>query len=1045
MDKLRPGDAQEGSFYAPLEDLIESIGEIQGKRIRVTALPKKYEGQLPDFRVRAGRKTIGHIEAKDFQKYPEDIDIDRIEDSNQLKKYRKIFPNLILTNFFEFRLYRKGILVEKIQLERPFIAYKLKTAPSPSIENQKKLLSLLSEFFTFSTPETKTAKQLAIELADRTSFLKEKILEEIRKKNPDITGFFRAFKKHLIATLTEERFADIYAQTITYGLFVARTRANQEDFGRDVAVKFIPRTIPLLKKVFAFISSTELPESMEWIVDEISQVLTATNVSKIIHDFYKKRKGKDPVIHFYETFLAEYDPKERERRGVYYTPEPVVSYIVRSIHKILKKKFDKKDGFATSSVTVLDPAAGTLTFPAEAIRLIREEIEKKYGPGVWRSVVKDHILKNFYAFELLMAPYVIGHLKISLLLEELGYTMKENEKFNLYLTNTLEMELPERERLPGVFERYLAEEFKEAKKVKTEIPILVVMGNPPYSVSSTNKSRFIEREMKLYKEDVKGEKWLVPLGDDYIKFIRFAHWKIGRTPYGGIIGIITNNSYLSGLIHRGMRHKLLDDFSEIYILNLHGDSRKKEKTPEGGKDENVFDIQQGVAIAIFVKLRKRINGKPKIYYMDLWGSRNYKYEFLRNNDITTVKSTWERLSPEKPYFFLIPKQFSNIDQYRQYLGLKDIFIKVGVGVKTSRDDFVISKDKKELERRMEMFVNDSMSDDLIKQTFSLKEGSRWSIKRARDQLRKEGVDISFIIPYSYRIFDKEWIYYSGVVVSEPGKALMKNLLKENVAIVTTRQVSGDSFQHAFITDSIGDMCFISNRGRENNYYIPLYLYEKYSLKGIFRGQKRLISAGQTELDEQEKSQKLNIQEDIINKLSFVYRKKFAPKKIFYYIYGLLYANTYRQKYQEFLKIDFPRIPFTKDVEIFEKISKLGKRLSDLHLLKDPILNNPITKFYGNNSNQVENQNYHKKKRRIYINEKQYFEPIEKETWEYMIGGYQVLDKWLKDRNIKKLNRGLNPDEIKHYCKVATAIKKTIEIQKEIDKIYSKVEKNLIKI
>lgn len=599
FDTLGHGDAQEGSFYSALENLIEGSSKNQSKIIQVTSLPKKYEGQLPDFRVRKRREIIGHIEAKDFQKYPESKDLDNVEESIQLKKYRKIFPNLVLTNFFEFRLYKKGVLVDRVQIGRPFIAYRLKTVPP--VENQDKFDSLLNEFFSFSIPETKKPKELALELADRTAFLKEKILEEIQKKNREIIGFLQAFKKFLIATLTEERFADLYAQTITYGLFAARTRALREEFRRDTTVKFIPQTIPLLKRIFAFISSTDLPQSMEWIVDEIVQVLVATDVSKIMHDFYQEGKGKDPIIHFYETFLAEYDPKEREKRGVYYTPESVVNYIVRSIHQILKDKFGKEDGFATSSVTVLDPAAGTLTFPAAAIKLAKQEVQK-YGSGIWQSTVKDHILKNFYAFELLMAPYTIGHLRLSLLLDELGYKMKEKEKFNLYLTNTLEIKKLSQSPLPFFSE--LAEESNDALKVKEKIPIMVIMGNPPYSGTSENKGKWILEQIREYKQiegkslGEKNPKWIQ---DDYVKFFRFAQWKIEQAG-AGILGFITNHAWLDNPTFRGMRYSLMKTFDEIYILNLHGSSLKKEKTPQGGKDENVFDIQAGVAITLMIKL-----------------------------------------------------------------------------------------------------------------------------------------------------------------------------------------------------------------------------------------------------------------------------------------------------------------------------------------------------------------------------------------------------------------------------------------------------------
>lgn len=600
----KTGDATEPSYYGDLKKLLENWSQTKGKNFHVTPLPKRTEAGNPDFRVWDGKaKIVGYVEAKD----PSIQDLDSIEDNEQLKRYRNTFPNLILTNFFEFRLYRNGQLIEQVSIGRPFIIHELKTVPP--VENQEKFIKLLEQFFSFSIPVTTTAKSLAIELAKRTRFLRDNVIaEELKEENIEgvqtLESFLMAFEEHLIPQLTKQDFANLFAQTITYGLFAARSRAK-EDFNRELAYKYIPPTIGILRKVFQFISSSDLPMSMGWIIDDIAEVLANSDVQKIISDFYKEGKGRDPIIHFYETFLAEYDPKEREKRGVYYTPEPVVSFITRSIHKLLKEKFDKEDGFATKSVTVLDPAAGTLTFPAFAIDLAIKEFKEKYGEGGIKSLIKDHILKDFYAFELMMAPYAIGHLKMGLILDHLNYELSEEERFNLYLTNTLDFTKEDPNKFPGIFEQTIAKESEEALKVKEDIPIMVIMGNPPYSVSSTNIIKEGSDYYKLYesyKEIVrKEERNIQPLSDDYIKFIAFAHWKIKQAGQG-IIGMITNNSYLDGLIHRDLRRKLYEDFNEIYILNLHGNSKRQEKAPDGGKDENVFDIQQGVSIILMVKL-----------------------------------------------------------------------------------------------------------------------------------------------------------------------------------------------------------------------------------------------------------------------------------------------------------------------------------------------------------------------------------------------------------------------------------------------------------
>lgn len=437
---------------------------------------------------------------------------------------------------------------------------------------------------------------------------------------------------------------------------------------------------------------------MEWIIDDISEVLAVTDVKKILHDYFHDGRGKDPIVHFYETFLAEYDPKTREKRGVYYTPEPVVSYIVRSIHHILKNQFERPEGLANETVTVLDPAAGTLTFLAEAAKLAIEEFVSRYGEGAKSSFIKDHILKNFYAFELMMAPYAVGHLKMSFLLEELGYKLQKDDRFKLYLTNTLEMEELAQSELPGMAS--LSEESHLAGKVKKETPILVILGNPPYAGHSANKGKWIDGLLKkgyiladgskdegYYQVDGKplGEKNPKWLQDDYVKFIRFAQWKIDQAGEG-ILGYISNHSYLDNPTFRGMRQSLMKSFNEIYLLDLHGNTLKKEKCPDGSKDENVFDIMQGVAIGLFIKKKGPKKGCT-VYHSELWGLREKKYGWLEQNDISTAK--WKKVYPQSEFYLFIPRQQSHLKIYQKYLKLTEIFNLYSVGIVTARDNLTI--------------------------------------------------------------------------------------------------------------------------------------------------------------------------------------------------------------------------------------------------------------------------------------------------------------------------------------------------------------------
>ncbi|HRP93948.1 MAG TPA: N-6 DNA methylase [Ignavibacteriaceae bacterium] len=593
------GDAREESYYKHLADFISDFSESKRKKkIDVTILPKKTEAGNPDFRVWDGKqKIVGYIEAKDLG-----VNLDDVEDSEQLERYLSTFPNVILTNFTEFRLFRDGEKIDQVSITRPFVIKKLATAPP--LEKEDKLFELLDKFLDFSIPKTYTAKTLAVELAKRTKFLKDEIVtEELKIGTKSIHSFYEAFKEFLIAGISEDEFADLYSQTITYGLFAARLRA-EKDFNRKLAYSLIPKSIGILRDVFKFISLEDLPLQMEIIIDDIAEVLNVADAKKILDHYYHEGKGSDPVLHFYETFLTEYDPATREKRGVYFTPEPGVSFIVRSIHQILKEKFNMPDGLASKDVTLLDPAGGTLSFMAKAIEVAVEEFVSKYGKGAVKTFLKDQILQNFYAFELMMAPYAIGHMKMSFLLEELGYRMEDDERVKYYLTNTLEMKELDESKFPGMSS--LSAESHEAGKVKKQVPILVILGNPPYSGHSSNTGEWISEVIKeYYQVDGKplGEKNPKWLQDDYVKFIRFSQWKIDQAGEG-VLGFITNHSYLDNPTFRGMRQSLMNSFDEIYILDLHGNSLKKEKAPDGSKDENVFDIQQGVAICFMIKYKK---------------------------------------------------------------------------------------------------------------------------------------------------------------------------------------------------------------------------------------------------------------------------------------------------------------------------------------------------------------------------------------------------------------------------------------------------------
>lgn len=1008
LEVTRRGDAREESHYSALEALLTEFADSKGrKNIHVTSQPRRTDAGNPDFRVWDGKqRIIGYLEAK-----TPDKNLDDFEKTEQVERYKATFPNFILTNFLEFRFYRNSSLVDKVRIAEPAILYTPKGVPS--VMNERAFENLFEKFISFSFPSITSAQHLAIELAKRTRFLRDEVIaEELREEEKNgtgkILGFYEAFQTYLIRGLTKEQFADLYSQTITYGLFASRMRC-EGDFNRKHAVDDIPRSIGILREMFDYISLGDLPAQLEWIVDEISNVLSNADAKKIFSEFFRTRKGEDPVYHFYETFLAKYDPEERERRGVYYTPKPVVSYIVRSLHKILTQTFGVEDGLASENVTILDPAAGTLTFVGEAIKHALKQFTTKYGEGGKNDLISEHILRNFYAFELMIAPYTVGHLKISFLLEESGYKLQD-EKMKFYLTNTLELEDIEQTSLPGMAS--LAEESRKAGEVKKRIPILVILGNPPYSAISANMGEWITKLIDIYKYvDGKhfGERkhWL---HDDYVKFIRFAEWKINQAGKG-VIGYITNHGYLDNPTFRGMRQHLMRNFDEIFVLDLHGNSLKKEKCPDGSKDENVFDIRQGVAISFFVK-KSTENNDCRVVHDEIWGLREKKYGWLLSNDASTTG--WKEVCPHSPSYYFIPREEKGKALYQKFWKVTDIFPVNGVGVVTSRDKFVTDFDVVALRNRIETFRNLSIPDDEIRKKFKLGDTSTFELEKSRAKLSQDKNWEGYFTTILYRPFDTRHIYYTSAIVERPLYKTMGHMMYSNIELLAMRQVSLDEeYSHFFVSEHIVDnRAFLSSRGVCQIF--PLYKY---------------INDEKTP----------NIDISFLKSLEESYDGEATPERILYYIYAIVYSNIYRTEYREFLNTHFPRIPVTTDFSLFTALAELGEELVELHLTKSDKLETPIARFQGDGDNMIEKPLYDEETDRLYINEAQYFEGITRNVWEYRIGGYQALSKWLKYRKGRKLSL----ENIKHFCRVVTALKGTIEIQREIDELYPDVEKSVI--
>jgi hypothetical protein len=1053
---LLGGDSTEYTHRPALKTLLESLAE----GIRASNEPKQLtECGKPDMTVSKGLVRLGHIETKDIGK-----NLDEEEKSDQLKRYLKGFPNLLLTDYLEFRWYIKG--ERRYQKTR----FKLGVRQGDRIIKGKKedlaaVRELLGQFLTYQVPTIGTAKELARRLAGLARIMQAAAFKTLEQEAPNGTlkGWLAEFEENLIKNLTPGDFADMYTQTLAYGLFAAKvTLGAAKELTRETAAGLIPETNPFLKKLFYHLAGPEVPDTVDWVIDDLIALLNKTDWEAVLKDFGKGSLERDPVVHFYETFLAHYAPEKRERRGVYYTPEPVVSYIVRAIDYLLKESFGRPLGLADPETLVLDPACGTGTFLHSAIALIYDTLTARGQAGAWNDYVTKHLVPRVFGFELLMAPYAVAHLKLPLLLKEKGYTFAPGQRLGVYLTNTLEEGFkPSRER---VLARYITEETNTAARIKQEDPIEVILGNPPYSGHSANRGEWIRRLVGDYKQvdglplKEKNPKWLQ---DDYVKFWRWGQWRIGQTGRG-VLAMITNHGYLDNPTFRGMRQQLMQHFSEIYLLNLHGNAKKKEVCPDGSRDENVFDIQQGAAIGIFVKQSGQ-EGPARVYYADLWGLREGKYHALAEKDLRSTP--WQELQPQSPFYLFVPQDVDLRGEYDRGWPVNEIFPVNSVGIVTARDRLTIAWSAKEVMERVKDFA--SLDPEEAREKFDLGEDVRdWKVILAQKDLQSSGLKKGLVAPVLYRPFDVRYTYYTGKsrgFICMPRPEVMRHMIAgDNLAICYHRreEIVG-IYSHFLISRYITEHGLLSSK--TTNFQAPLYLYPAGSKRnpGIINHNCLLLLCE----PEVAYGRKANISTEFLKEfennlnLNFVQEGRgdlqgtFGPEDVFYYAYAVFHAPTYRRRYAEFLKLDFPRLPLTSDKALFSALVARGAELAALHLMESPALDQPLVRFDVSGSNRVEKVRYAPpapggpgvppgpgstgetpgppsflEKGRVYINQQQYFEGVPPEVWNFHIGGYQVLHKWLKDRK----GRTFNWDDITQYQKIVVALKETIRLMAEID-------------
>lgn len=1014
----------EHSFRTCFENL---LNELKPKEVKIIHEPKSEKGQgsiRPDFKTYklidkekelSYNHLVGFIECKNL-----DVDLNLHLKGKQLSKYLQISPNIIFTNYKRFILFS----FEKVVFDIDLLDDKLDLKE----ENISIFRNLLKAYFDDNSTTIKSKQELVKVLSTQSFYLSNalKISFDESDANSSFKRFFRktkdTFKNIEKIDLKDEEFCDILAQAIVYGIFVSYIENDDYDLEKipiENFISFLPSTFRTLSEfVYFAIPSFSLPQDIKYTLENIKKTLSL--IDKIALCKILNQDLESVSIYLYEDFLKAYDnlraTQKRKEGGVFYTPKSIVDMIVSSLDELLKTKLNKNKGFNDQGVKVLDFATGTGSFLASVF----EKIISKESEVFKNEAIKNKFLKDIYGFELSFVPYIVARLKLGQILRKNGFVNFSDADFQIFLNNTLDLEKIANFDMFMPLEN-LDTEWKKARDVKHSQDLLVILGNPPYNAKSKNKGEDILELLKIYKQGL-NDKNIQPLNDDYIKFMRFAQWKLLEQnkkdlfeEKKGLLGFITNNSFINGKTHRKMRESLYKSFDEIYILNLHGSDK------DAKNDENVFDIKVGVCISLFVKYKDEPSNGAKVFYYSTGDnnifSRKEKFALLddlRQKGLNAIK--WEELSLDEPYFWFIKKEFEN-EEYEIFWALasdkalgdkKSIFLNYNSGIETQKDNIAIQLMKNKMEETLKDFSNLN-SVDLVKK-YDLKDSRDWKISNSVNAIKN---NLGKIERIAYRPFDLRWTFYtnkSKSFIAYPRYEVMQHFLdKENLGLCFPKICLNSIFDYSMVINTIADRALGGCKTGSETCIAPLYLYVNNEKIPNFTS------------------------EFLAHKENHKILKDKSPEEILYFIYANLYNPRYREKYLEYLKTGFARINFEVEQKTFDDFATLGKKLVELHLFKRDLKDEIDFIFLKEDKKaNFKIEKYQEKDRfldnKIILNEDLAISPISAEIWQFTIGGYQVIKQWLKYRNDYECSK----EELEHLLKMCKVIKETINLQKELN-------------